>query len=142
MDRFFYKHFDGSVPCQIEKEYNKMLRKERYLAERDAEFIVQNANFDTILELYPDPSSLPLYELELEQMSIFRKRLELLPIAMELLRLEYPDGYDLITEYYFPQEKVSLMYLAAKYGITYETARYRMQLAKDKLKEYIVQHEQ
>lgn len=37
MGRFMYVHFGDDVPRNIEKEYNKLLRKERYLEERDAE---------------------------------------------------------------------------------------------------------
>lgn len=37
MGRFMYVHFGDDVPRNIEKEYNKLLRKERYLEERDVE---------------------------------------------------------------------------------------------------------
>lgn len=36
MGRFMYVHFGDDVPPNIEKEYNKLLRKERYLEELDA----------------------------------------------------------------------------------------------------------
>ena len=37
MGRFIYFHFGDDVSRNIEKEYNKLLRKERYLEEKDAE---------------------------------------------------------------------------------------------------------
>ena len=39
MGRFMYVHFDDDVPRKIEAEYNKLLRREQYLKERDAETI-------------------------------------------------------------------------------------------------------
>ena len=36
MGRFMYVHFGDDVPRNIEKEYNKLLRKERYIEELDA----------------------------------------------------------------------------------------------------------
>ena len=33
MGRFIYFHFGEDVPRSIEKEYNKLLRKEKYLEE-------------------------------------------------------------------------------------------------------------
>jgi hypothetical protein len=33
------------------------------------------------------------------------------------------------------------MYLASKYGLTKNMVRYRLRLAKEKLKEYIILHE-
>ena len=58
MGRFMYVHFGDDVPRNIEKEYNKLLRKERYLEERDAENGM----------IYPNPASIPISEEEeLEQ---------------------------------------------------------------------------
>ena len=44
-------------------------------------------------------------------------------------------------DYFYGKDKVTLMFLASKYGITKDMVRYRMQLAKDKLKAYIILHE-
>lgn len=50
-----------------------MLRREKYLEERDTVFLMQNADFDDILELNPNHASISISE--------------------------YPKVYDLIIEY-------------------------------------------
>lgn len=141
MSRFLYVHFNEEIPRNIEKEYNRMLRREKYLEERDAEFLVQNADFDDVLEINPDPASLPISEYEAEEKLKHNRRLDYLPVAMEMLRTDYPDGYFLIKEYYYSQDKVSMMYLASKYGMTFEAVRHRITRARELLKEYIMLHE-
>ena len=73
--------------------------------------------------------------------AMFQARLDFLPIAMEMLKAEFPEGYELIKDYFYGTSKVTLMYLASKYGITKDKVRYRLRLAKEKLKEYIIMHE-
>lgn len=50
MARFIYMHLGDDIPKRIEKEYNKMLRREKYLEERDAEFMAQSTDYDRVLE--------------------------------------------------------------------------------------------
>jgi segregation and condensation protein A len=64
MGRFMYIHFGDDVPRNIEKEYNKLLRKERYLEERDAENGMIYPDFDAVLAANPDPASIPISEEE------------------------------------------------------------------------------
>lgn len=71
--RFLYIHYDEDISHNIEKEYNRMLRREKYLEERDTVFLMQNADFDDILELNPNHASISISE--------------------------YPKVYDLIIEY-------------------------------------------
>ena len=82
MGRFMYVHFGDDVPRNIEKEYNKLLRKERYLEELDA----KNGKI-------------------------------------------------------YPEDKVTMWYLVEKYGLSIDMVRYRIKIAKQKLKEYIILHE-
>jgi hypothetical protein len=141
MSRFIYVHFDDDVPEHIEKEYNRMLRRERYLEERDAEYLLQTADFDDVLEINPDPASIPISEYEAEENRLYNRRLGILPEAMKMLRDTYPEGYSLINDYYFGEEKVSLLYLMEKYGMTRPMVKYRLKIAKSKLKDYIKLHE-
>lgn len=130
-----------TFPRNVEKEYNRMLRSEKYLKERDAEYLNQSADFDDILEINPDPASIPISEFEAENIQKHNRRLDYLPVAMQMLKADYPDGYFLIKDYYYNQDKVSMMYLASKYSMTFETVRYRIDRAKELLKDYIILHE-
>ena len=104
-------------------------------------YSVRNEVFDDVLELQPDPASLPINEYEAEEKKRHDSRLDYLPTAMELLRSENPEGYALIKDYFYSEKKVSLMFLASKYGITFEAVRYRLNQAKTMLKEYFILHE-
>lgn len=141
MSRFLYVHFDEDIPCNVEKEYNRMLRREKYLEERDAEYLNQSADFDDVLEINPDPASMPISEYEAEGIQKNNRRLDYLPVAMEMLRADYPEGYTLIKAYYYNEDKVSMMYLASKYGMSFEAVRYRIDRAKEMLEGYIILHE-
>ena len=141
MGRFMYQHFGDGVPRRIEDEYNKMLRHEQYLEERDAEYLVQSVSYEDVQDIIADPASLPINGIEAANTSRHNARLDFLPVALEMLRCDYPEGYRLILDYYYGDKKVTLLYLAAKYGLTVNKVYYRMQLARDKLRGYIIMHE-
>lgn len=142
MSRFMYVHFGDDVPRNIEREYNKLLRREQYLAERDAENgLIDIVDFDAVLEANPDPASLPISEYEEEQRRLHNSRLDYLPVALKLLKADFPEGYDLIRDYFLNDDRVTMWYLVEKYGLSIDMVRYRIKIAKQKLKEYIIMHE-
>ena len=141
MAKFYYQHFGDDVPRRIEVEYNKMLRREQYLEEREAEFRAMSADFNAVQEVMPDPASLPINELAEEKKRLHDARLDFLPVALEMLRCDFPEGYELIRDYYFGDQKVSLLYLMEKYGLTRPVVKYRLKLAREKLKSFIIAHE-
>lgn len=123
MARFIYMHLGDDIPKRIEKEYNKMLRREKYLEERDAEFMAQSTDYDRVLEAIPDPASLPINLLAEENRRRKDARLDYLPIALEKLRLDFPEGYNVIIDYFYCTEKVTLTELATRYGTTIDIVR-------------------
>lgn len=141
MERFMYVHFGDDVPRNIEKEYNKLLRKERYLEERDAENGMIYPDFDAVLAANPDPASIPISEEEEQEQIRQRNRHDYLPYALELLKSDFPEGYELIRDYFLREDKVTMWYLVEKYGLSIDVVRYRIKIAKQKLKEYIILHE-
>ena len=114
MGRFMYVHFGDDVPRNIEND---------------------------ILEIHPDPASLPINYYEEEQQRQRENRLQYLPTALDMLKKEFPEGYELIMDYYLGEKKITIMYLMEKYGLTRSVVKYRLKLAKQKLKEYIILHE-
>ena len=64
-----------------------------------------------------------------------------LPDALELLKSDFPEGYELIRDYFLREDKVTMWYLVEKYGLSIDMVRYRIKIAKQKLKEYIILHE-
>ena len=130
MGKFFYTHFGDDVPRLIEDEYNKLRRKEMWIEEKEADFRAYSVDYDELVTV-----------IAAEKEALFQSRLDFLPVAMEMLRAEFPEGYALIKDYFYSTNKVTLMYLASKYGLTKNMVRYRLRLAKEKLKEYIILHE-
>lgn len=47
----------------------------------------------------------------------------------------------MIIDYFYCTEKVTLTELATRYGTTIDIVRYKITIAKKKLKEYIILHE-
>ena len=141
MARFIYQHFGDDVPRKIEDEYNKMLRREKYLEERDAGFLAQSADFDAVLEVIPDPATLPENEIAEENRRLHDLRLDFLPVALEMLRCDYPDEYALIHDYYLSDGRVSIFYLMDKYGLSRPVVKYRLKIGREKLKSFIIAHE-
>ena len=136
MEKFFYKHFGDEVPNSIEREYNRLLIQEYNQEIREQKNRVQTLDFYEVAEFFPDPVSLPAYELEREEERLHRKRLEYLPKALQLLKIEYPELYMLVIEYFFANEKVTMTALAEVHSMSVDKIRYRIGLAKSKLKEY------
>ena len=130
MGRFMYVHFGDDVPRNIEKEYNKLLRKERYIEELDAKNGKIYPDFDDVLSSNPDPASIPISDEEEKEQIRHRNRLDYLP-----------EGYELIRDYFLREDKVTMWYLVEKYGLSIDMVRYRIKIAKQKLKEYIILHE-
>jgi len=141
MGKFFYTHFGDDVPRHIEDEYNKLRRKEMWIEEKEADFRAFSVDYDEVVTVIADPSTLPVNEIAAEKEAQIQARLDYLPFAMKMLKAEFPEGYELIREYYYGTGKVTLMYLASKYGLTKNMVRYRLRIAKEKLKEYIILHE-
>ena len=141
MGRFMYVHFGDDVPRNIEKEYNKLLRKERYIEELDAKNGKIYPDFDDVLSSNPDPASIPISDEEEKEQIRHRNRLDYLPDALELLKSDFPEGYELIRDYFLSEDKVTMWCLVEKYGLSIDMVRYRIKIAKQKLKEYIILHE-
>lgn len=99
MTGFFYMHFGDDVPKNIEKEYNRLLLHEQYLEKKEQKYRIQTATFEDVITVCPDPATLPINEIELERERLHNERLKYLPVALNLLKADYPDLYRLIVEY-------------------------------------------
>lgn len=136
MSKFQYTHFGDEVPREIEKEYNRMGRRELYLEEQDQVHDVEYLDHKKMSEIPDYPVE------ELSPADILREaRLEYLPVALELMKCDYPFEYQLISDYYLSEKAVTMMYLAQKYSLTPKKIEYRINKAKRLLREYIIAHE-
>lgn len=136
MAKFHYTQFGDDVPKEIEREYNRMERRERYLEEQDIAHDVTYLDHKDMSQI-PNPTAEELSPADILKAA----RLEYLPIALELMRMDHPFEYQLIKEYYLSENVVTMMYLAQKYALTKRTVEYRMKRARELLKKYIMAHE-
>lgn len=136
MAKFQYTHFGEDVPREIEKEYNRMERRERYLEEQDIAHDVTYLDHKDMSEI-PDPPAEELSPADILRAS----RLEYLPVALEMMRMDHPFEYQLIRDYYYSEKAVTMLYLAHKYSLTKRTVEYRMKRARNLLRKYIIAHE-
>lgn len=142
MGRFMYKHFGDDIPRHIEKEYNRMLRYEQYQYEKDAENgLIDVEDFDGMLNGIADSSTLLVSEMEEENKLLHEKRLRFLPVAMEMLKIDYPEEYALIRDYYYSEEKITICYLMEKYRMSRPVLKRRLRRARNLLKRFIIMHE-
>ncbi len=139
MRKFVY--FGNDVPREIEREYNRMLRQEQYQIEKDIAHGVSTLDYDPLLHNVADRSLTQEFQLEAETDRLWNERLTILPIAMDWLKIEYPDEYKLINAYYFADKPVTLMYLAERYGVTKQALSKRIAAVRDKLRKFIIAHE-
>ena len=108
MRKFFYTHFSDDVPRHIEDKYNKLRRKEMWIEEKEADFRAYSVDYDELVTVIADPSTLPVNEIAAEKEALFQSRLDYLPTAMEMLKAEFPEGYELIKDYFYSTNKVNV----------------------------------
>lgn len=141
MGKYRYICFGDEVSGEIEREYNRLCRQEQYQEEKDASHGVVRLDYDSLLQGVADRTSYPEYQEELKAEQLMRERLDMLPIALELLKEKYPNDYDLINAYYFSERKINMVYLAEKYGLTHQALSKKMSKARRRLKEFITLYE-
>lgn len=96
MGKYNYIHFGADVPKNIEREYNKLCRKEQYLEERDLAHGVVHIEHDAFLKNIPEPSHDTISKSEI----IWDKRRKHLPTALNKLKSEFPLEYNIINDHF------------------------------------------
>ena len=127
----------NGIPDHIVKEYNKIINHERYLERKDRAHGLIYTNFDKLLEVIPDPDSIPISVEEEERRELYEARFICLPTVLKKLKEESKSDYQLIYDFYLAENRLTQKKIAAKYGLTLDAVRYRIHRATEKLKELI-----
>lgn len=136
-----YIYFGEGIPREIEQEYNRMIRQEQYQLERDMAHGVGTPAYDPLLQHIVDRTLTSEYQAELEAEQVKCERLAALSIAMDWLRLKSPDDYKLIHDYYYAKVPITLINLAKQYGVSKQALSKRLTAVRDKLRTFIIMHE-
>ena len=141
MQKYRYIYLGNGISKEAEKEYNRLCRYEQYQQERD----LANGLMYYQDEKFPiqivDETTTPQFEEQVRIDLLRRKRLAILPYAVEWLKEESPEEYTLIYEYYLSGQKIGLKRLSKKYGVTHQMISRRISTAREKLKAFIILHE-
>ena len=145
MSRFIYRHFGADCPKEVEREYNRCLRYEKYLQERDLEHGLFSYDTKKIPEI-KDRTTTQEYQRETEYEELWECRKAILPSALEWLKENRPYEYGLLQEYFFsegisPDTKITLNVLAKKYCVSAMSIKRSLKKGQRLLRTYIIQRE-
>ena len=141
MNKYKYIYFGDDVPKSVEREYNRLCRKEQYQRERDKKHGVHGLPYDPFLYSAADRTLAEEYQAEIQADLQWERKLEILPTALKWLKKHYFDEYKLIRDYYYSDDEVTLDSLAECYGITKQALSKRLSAARKRLKIFIITHE-
>lgn len=136
--KHFYIKFDDSVPNSIEKEYNRIVRSEEYLLEKD---VLGSADlFGDENELYKYNLAEILIHNENEKSENEEKQQKLILLRKALIKLkeEHFSEYELIYNYYFADNGSTMKSIGEKQNITKQAVNNRLKRAYAHLKKYII----
>ena len=142
MSRFIYRHFGADCPKEVEREYNRCIRYEKYLQERDLEHGLFSYDTKKIPEII-DRTTTQEYQRETEYEELWECRKAILPSALEWLKQNRPYEYGLRQEYFLSdtREKITLNILAKKYGVSAMSIKRSLKKGQRLLRKYIMQRE-
>ena len=141
MSKYKYIYFGDDVSKHIEREYNRLCRKEQYQAERDRKHGVYALPYDPFLYSAADRTLTEEYRAERLADLQWKKKHEILHTALKWLERNYSDEYKLIEDYYFSDTEITLDSLAECYGIKKQALSKRLSTVRERLKKYIRRQE-
>lgn len=141
MSKYKYIYFGNDVPKHIEREYNRLCRKEQYQAERDRKHGIHALPYDPFLYSAADRTLTEEYRAEVLADLQWKKKHEILKTALKWLERNYYDEFKLIKDYYFSDSEITLDSLVECYGITKQALSKRLSAVRERLKKFIIKHE-
>lgn len=136
--RHFYRKFPEEISEKFEKTYNKIVRHEEYLYEKDA--VSKAIFFGDEEELYWQNIAGYIINLESEEKEHTKlcDRIAELRNALEKLKKNYPMEYEVIQLYYFSEKKITQQEIGEKRHITKQAVNKILKYAYEHLKQYII----
>lgn len=136
--KHFYRKFPEEVPEEFEKIYNKIVRHEEYLYEKDS--VSKAIFFGDEEELYRQDIAGHIINQETEEKEHTEmcNKIAELRNALEKLKKDYPIEYEIIQLYYFSEKKITQQKIGSKHHITKQAVNKILKNAYEHLKQYII----
>lgn len=131
--KFFYRIFDDSVPKEIDKAYNKLLRHEQYLEEKERKYVAFSFGSESDLYLCKKFNVFDTLEDEKES-----EDYALLYKALDSLKAYNERDYNIVIDYYFSTEKkATCKALGEKYHLSPQSISARLKVSRKYLRKCI-----
>ena len=135
--KHFYHTFGDNVPEDITKQFNKILRHEEYLLEKDPLgkaifFGNENELYKYNIEQYINDKE---NEENLNNESV--QEIELLKQALKKLKKIYPLEHEIVMHYYFSDKKTTMIQIAKDKNISKQAVSQILKRAYMHLKELV-----
>ncbi len=131
-----------NVNQEIKREYNRIVRHEEYLTEKDAKHICWHYGTEEELNEYilmKQKNSMFKHEAELAEKET--EKYELLSYALSELKSKHKRDYSILMEYYFSPDKITMSQLAKKHSITKQSICLRLKISYQFLRNYITSNQ-
>ncbi len=133
--KHFYIKFSDDVPNSIEKHYNRILRREEYLLEKDP--LGSAVFFGNEDELYKYNIVGYIISKENEQ-NRSDNGYEFLTKALDKMKKVYPMEYEVLESYYLSENHKSIIEIANDRGISKQAVSKLLSRAKKHLKTLVI----
>lgn len=142
--KYKYIKLGDDVPEDVERVYNKALRREQYLTERSMAHgvVLYGSEADLYMlsglprEMYDPAAAAALAEQEEQH----EKELQALRLALQDFKKVKPYEYELIREYFLGGRKVTHLELAKKWGKPESSIRRSIKRSLEQLRDIVVKY--
>ena len=140
--KHYYQKLDSQISYEFEQLYNKILRREEYLLEKDAlgnallfgsedDLYYKNGSLFNVNKLSDDSEN-----------KEHEKMIKLLYKALKILKDKHPSEYELIQLYYFSDSKITQQEIGKRKNVSKQAVQKALKRACNHLKKYIIMHKE
>ena len=140
--KHFYVTFDDNVPKDIVKQYNRVIRKEEYILEKDA--LGSAIFFGSEDELFKHNIMKYIQGIETDKEAVEEQENEILLLKKALVKLKekYPAEYEIVRSYYFSAPSKTMAQLASERNISKQAVSRLLKRAYVHLKELVISYKE
>lgn len=137
---YFYNRYSGRCETseEVRKEYDRMIHREKYVDRKEHTLSI---NYEDEEQLYQNPlmlNKISSYEKDSEEAEKEDNLSKQLTFALTELKKHNQRDYNILMDYYFTYEKISMVKLAEKYGVSSQTIWRRLERSYQFIRKQII----